>query len=74
MDINEQKKFIFVKDYKCPMGTIKENTVFTITRGTLYMNGGMLTPAFQKIFMKLFSNKKFREEYLKEEEMIHNKI
>lgn len=69
-----QKKYIFTKDYKSPYGVIKENTDFMCDyRGTLYMNGGMLSPEFQRMFAKLFANKKFLEEYIKEEDIVENK-
>lgn len=69
-----QKKYIFLKDYHGEHGKIPQGTEIIIFRGFLYMNGGMVHPAYQKILLNIITNDKLSKEYLKEVQIINNKI
>jgi hypothetical protein len=38
------------------------------------MNGGMIQPAYIQVIMGIINDPQLKEEYIKEEEIIHNKI
>ena len=69
----EQKCYIFKKDYQTQYGAVKANSELRIFRGALYLNGGMMTPAYQIMFMNLMKDEKFMNEYLEEVGIIENK-
>lgn len=69
-----QRKFIFIKEYSGEYGKIPQGTEIIFFRGFLYMNGGMVHPAYQKILLNIIQNEDLKEEYLKEARIINNKI
>lgn len=69
-----QKKYIFVKEFKTSEGSIPEGTEIIIFRGFIYMNGGMVHPAYQKLFINLICNDNLKDEYLREVRIINNKV
>jgi hypothetical protein len=69
-----QRKFIFIKEYSGENGKIPQGTELIFFRGFLYMNGGMVHPAYQKILLNIIQNEDLKEEYLKEVRIINNKI
>ena len=69
-----QKKYIFVKEYQGQEGRIPQGTEIIIFRGFVYMNGGMVHPAYQKILLGIITNDKLKIEYLREVRVINNKI
>ena len=69
-----QKKFIFVKEYQGQEGKIPQGTELIFFRGFIYMNGGMVHPAYQKVLLNIINNDKLKDEYLKEVRIINNKI
>jgi hypothetical protein len=69
-----RKKYIFIKPFKCSHGIIPEGSEITIFRGFVYMNGGMIQPAYIQVIMGIINDPQLKEEYIKEEEIIHNKI
>ena len=48
-----QRKFIFIKEYSGEYGKIPQGTELIFFRGFLYMNGGMVHPAYQKILFNI---------------------
>lgn len=68
------KKYIFIKPFKTNEGVIPEGSEIIIFRGNVYMNGGLLHPAYNNIIMNIINNPKLRKEYLIEMDIIHNKI
>ena len=69
-----QKKYIFKKEYKTPHGNIPINTEIILFRGFVYMNGGMIHSAYANIFHQILNNPQLKNEYLREVNVIHNKI
>lgn len=69
-----QKKYVFIKDYVTSDGVIKEGSDLVLFRGVLYLNGGMILPAYSQKLFTLIENPHLFREYLKEVEIIHNKI
>lgn len=70
----EQKRYVFIKDYKNEKGTIPNGSEITLFRGFIYMNGGMILPAYNKIIMNILRNEDLKNEYLREVKIIQNKI
>lgn len=69
-----QKKYIFVKEYQGQEGKIPQGTEIIIFRGFVYMNGGMVHPAYQRILLNIIANDELKNEYLREVRIINNKI
>lgn len=69
-----RRKFVFIKSFKSPHGTIPEGSEITIFRGFIYMNGGMIQPAYNQIILGIINDPQLKNEYIREEEIIHNKI
>jgi hypothetical protein len=70
----EQEKYVFIKDYETQEGTIKKGTEIIRFRGFVYMNGGMLLPAYAKIINNIVDNKNLNKEFLSKEIIIRNKL
>lgn len=68
------KKYVFIKPFKTNEGVIPEGSEIIIFRGNVYMNGGLLHPAYNNMIMNIINNPKLRKEYLREVEIIANKI
>ncbi|MBR6516946.1 MAG: hypothetical protein IKT40_08950 [Bacilli bacterium] len=69
----KQKKYVFIKDYVTKDGVIREGSDLISFRGFLYLNGGMILPAYSRGLYNLLDNKTLASEYLKEVEIIRNK-
>ena len=65
------KKYVFIKQFKTNEGVIPEGSEI---RGSIYMNGCMLHPAYNNMIMNIINNPKLRKEYLIEMDIIPNKI
>lgn len=72
--VNMNKKYIFIKPFKTNEGVLPEGSEIIIFRGNVYMNGGLLHPAYNNMIMNIINNPKLRKEYLREVEIIANKI
>ena len=70
----EQKSFVFIKDFRTQYGVIKKNSELRIFRGFMYLNGGMMPPSYEDIFVNLINDSSLRDEYLVEKNIINNKI
>lgn len=69
-----RKKYVFIKQFKTNEGVIPEGSEIIVFRGSIYMNGGMLHPAYNSMIMNIINNPKLRKEYLIEMDIIPNKI
>lgn len=68
-------KYIFVKDYVTPDGTINTGSELFDVNGTIHFNGGLVDPYFQRVFTKLIREETTKGfNYLKKATMIHNKL
>lgn len=74
MNNYEQKKYVFKKPYTVDEGTIHEGSDIIIFRGVVYLNGGMIHPAYQEIIRKIVDTPTLKEKYLKEVPIINNKV
>lgn len=70
----EQKKYVFIKPYGTKEGIIPEGSEIIVFRDIIYLNGGMIHPAYQQVLMNIISNNNLNNEYLKEVSIIQNKI
>ena len=69
-----QRKFVFIKDYVCQYGTLHVNDEIILFRDNVYFNGGMVMPGYRSILLNIVNDEKLRKEYLKEVQIIHNKV
>ena len=74
MDLNEQRKYVFIKEYVTDNGTIPEGTEIILFRGLVYINGGMADPYSSHLIMNIISDKKKSKEYLKQGILINNQL
>lgn len=70
----KQVKYVFIKEFKAQDGNIPQGTEIILFRGFVYMNGGMVHPAYNNILMNIINNPKLHNEYLREVNIIHNKL
>lgn len=69
-----QKRFIFVKDYKCEYGTLKKDSTIEINKGFLYFNGGLIEPWWSDYLEKFVKDEMEHPNYLREIPIIYNKV
>ena len=72
--MDELKCYEFKKDYVSDEGTVPVGRELRCVRGVVYMDGGMLPPAYQAQFKNLIENKNLRNEYLREKMIIKDKV
>lgn len=70
----EMRRFLFIKDYKENNLNIKEGTELRLFRGLVYLNGGMIVPAYQKLLMTLVQEEDKEPNYLLELDIIKDKV
>jgi hypothetical protein len=70
----KQVKYIFKKAYVTAEGKIPEGSDIILFRDVIYLNGGMIHPAYQALLRNIIETPSLRHEYLKEAPIIHNKI
>lgn len=70
----KQRKYVFIQPYSSREGVIPEGSEIIVFRDVVYLNGGMIHPAYQKMLMDIIQNEKLNKEYLKEVQIIQNKI
>lgn len=68
------KKYIFKKDYVTSEGTIPKGSEVNILRDAVYLNGGLIHPAYQRLIRDIVETPSLCLEYLREAPIIHNKI
>lgn len=69
-----QRKYAFIKPYSSREGVIPEGSEIIVFRDVVYLNGGMIHPAYQQMLMNIVQNENLNKEYLKEVQVIQNKI
>ena len=74
MDSYKQRKYVFKEPYTVNEGTIPEGSDIIIFRGVVYLNGGMIHPAYQEMIRKIVDTPTFKDKYLKEVPVINNKV
>ena len=50
------EKYVLIKPYECQYGTLPEGSEIIIFRGQVYVNGGVVPPSFNKMFIELSQN------------------
>lgn len=70
----EQKKYVFKIPFVVDEGTIPEGSEIIVFRDIIYLNGGMIHPAYQEMLRKIVDTPSLNEKYLKEMRIIQNKI
>lgn len=74
--MDENVNYVFKKDYVTHGAIVmfKKNSEFRFFRGFCYFNGGMVQPSYVDILKKFVTDPKLKEEYIKEEPLIYNKV
>lgn len=70
----EQKKYVFKIPFVVDEGTIPEGSEIIVFRDVIYLNGGMIHPAYQEMLRKIVDTPSLNEKYLKEMRIIQNKL
>jgi hypothetical protein len=70
----EQKKYAFKIPFVVDEGTIPEGSEIIVFRDIIYLNGGMIHPAYQEMLRKIVDTPSLKEKYLKELRIIQNKL
>jgi hypothetical protein len=70
----EQKKYAFKIPFVVDEGTIPEGSEIIVFRDIIYLNGGMIHPAYQEMLRKIVDTPSLNEKYLKELRIIQNKL
>lgn len=70
----KQRKFIFKEQYIDAEGVIPKGSEIILFRGIIYFNGGMVHPGYQKMLKDIVDTPHLNKKYLKEVQIIHNKI
>lgn len=68
-----QKKYVFKKPFIADEGTIPEGSEIIVFRDIIYLNGGMIHPAYQEMLRKIVDTPSLNIKYLKELPIIRNK-
>lgn len=68
-----QKKYVFKKPFIVDEGTIPEGSEIIVFRDIIYLNGGMIHPAYQEMLRKIVDTPSLNIKYLKELPIIRNK-
>lgn len=74
MDIDEQRKFIFIRELKIGDVTFKIGDELRLFRGAVYYNGGMLSQSWSRRLIELMKKEIKDQYYLVERTIIKNKI
>ena len=69
-----QKKYVFKIPFTANEGTIPKGSEIIVFRDVIYLNGGMIHPAYQEMLRKIVDTPSLNEKYLKEMQIIQNKI
>lgn len=70
----EYKKYILKKEYNCPLGTLPEGSEIITFENQVLFNGGMVMPSYVSALLEIVNNPDLNKEYLRESQIIHNKV
>jgi hypothetical protein len=74
--IKEDRKYIFIKDY--PYGNngekIKKGSDLRFVREVAFVDGFMMLPGYRAMLAEVILNKDLKKEYIREEQIIQNKV
>ncbi len=54
-----QEKYVLIKEYTCPSGTLPIGTEIIFFRGQVYVNGGSIPSSYNYIFVDLAKNPQY---------------
>lgn len=74
MDINEQRKFIFIRELNVGDVKFKVGDELRLYRGAVFYNGGMLSETWSKKLIELMKKEIKDQYYLVERSIIKNKV
>lgn len=74
MDIDEQRKFIFIRELNVGNVKFKIGDELRLYRGAVFYNGGMLSEGWSKKLIELMKKELKDQYYLVERSIIKNKI
>lgn len=68
------RKYVFKRPFVADEGTIPEGSEIILFRDVVYLNGGMIHPAYQEMLKKIVDTPSLNIQYLKEMPIIKNKV
>lgn len=68
-----QRRFIFVKDFTCQLGTLRAGSELIFLDGRIYFNGGQIEPQYYNLFFDFLKGEIESPNYLKEKVVPFNK-
>lgn len=74
MDIDEQRKFIFIRELNVGDVKFKVGDELRLYRGAVFYNGGMLSESWSNRLIDLMKREIKNQYYLVERKIIKNKI
>ena len=51
-----EEKYVLIRPYECQYGTLSSGTEIIYFRGQVYVNGGVIPPSFNRIFLDLIQD------------------
>ena len=72
--MDEKTIYRFKKDYVCSMGKINEGREITYFNNILHLDGIMIPEPYATDIKKLFNDNNFVKEYIKEINVVKNKV
>ena len=54
-----EEKYVLIRPYDCQYGTLPEGSEIIIFRGMVYVNGGVIPPSFNELFLRLVKNRDY---------------
>lgn len=69
-----QRRFRFVRDYKCEFGTLEAGKTIDVVNGTIYYDNGLVEPWWAKYLEDLIRKEMEKPYYLKEVIIPYNKV
>ena len=74
MELNTQRKFVVIEPITAYEGQIPNGSEIILFRKMVYLNGGMVHPAYQKMLLNIVNDPNLRNKHLREVKIIQNKI
>lgn len=69
------ERYSFIKKYESYEGSIPQGSEITIMdNGAVYFNGGLVHSAYQEMLLDMVKNPRIKNEYLRKEDILYNKV